>query len=515
MICRRLAALLAARRTALAAEGGFTMVLALTVLTVVSLMIAAGFVAAKGDINSQQHALEAKRAFYSARAGLNAFLYKLNRNTELWQTCPSQTATTVPGSTGQQYSYTSMPANGASACNASDPVDTMIDFGTGSFRMKFTGTSGTPAVTRTIVASFRRDTPLDYLWYSIYETLDPNTYADPANYQDCAEFLRDGRPSKCLNINWVTGDVVNGPMYTQDQYRICGAPVFGRAGSQDTVETAAPTNGLYAPSGCSNNAQLNGSLIENAPYITPPPDNTNLLTHAQTDGKVYNGTTTIVLNGNTASVTNGGSTTTVNLTTFPIIYVTNTSCSATYSPYSVTYPTTGGCGNVYVKGTYSTPLTIAAANDIIINGDISTNLSGGAVLGMVANNFIRIMHGMNNRTSASYGNCGSATNNPSQTMQNVRIDAAILALNHSFIVDNYDCGAKLGEIEVHGAIAQLFRGTVGTSGGGGGTGYLKDYNYDDRLAVQEPPYLFDLASSSWNVVRETACTQGGTGTNAC
>ncbi|MEO8093117.1 MAG: hypothetical protein ABI726_10465, partial [bacterium] len=168
-----------------------------------------------------------------------------------------------------------------------------------------------------------------------------------------------------------------------------------------------------------------------------------------------------------------------------------------------------------VKGTYSTPLTIAAANDIIVNGDITTNLSGGAVLGMVANNFIRIMHGLNNRTSGSYSNCGSSTNNSSQTMQDVRIDAAILALNHSFIVDNFDCGAKLGKIEVHGAIAQLFRGTVGTSGGGGGTGYLKDYNYDDRLAVQEPPYLFDLASSSWHVVRETACTQGGTGTDAC
>ena len=76
-------------------------------------------------------------------------------------------------------------------------MGTLIDFGTGSFRMKFTGTSGTPAVTRTIVASFRRDSPLDFLWYSVYETLDPNTYADPASKQDCAEFLRDGRPSDC------------------------------------------------------------------------------------------------------------------------------------------------------------------------------------------------------------------------------------------------------------------------------------------------------------------------------
>ena len=59
-------------------------------------------------------------------------------------------------------------------------------------------------------------------------------------------------------------------------------------------------------------------------------------------------------------------------------------------------------------------------------------------------------------------------------------------------------------------IAQLFRGTVGTTSGGSSvTGYLKNYTYDDRLAVQQPPYLFDLASASWRVVRETGCVQGG------
>ena len=36
-------------------------------------------------------------------------------------------------------------------------------------------------------------------------------------------------------------------------------------------------------------------------------------------------------------------------------------------------------------------------------------------------------------------------------MQNMRIDAAILGTRHSFIVDNYDCGARLGQLEVNGA----------------------------------------------------------------
>jgi hypothetical protein len=62
-----------------------------------------------------------------------------------------------------------------------------------------------------------------------------------------------------------------------------------------------------------------------------------------------------------------------------------------------------------------------------------------------------------------------------------------------FIVDNYDCGSPLGALTVNGAIAQKFRGTVGThSGPVVATGYVKDYTYDNRLTVREPPFLFDI-----------------------
>jgi hypothetical protein len=227
---------------------------------------------------------------------------------------------------------------------------------------------------------------------------------------------------------------------------------------------------------------------------------------------VYSGTTRITLNGNTASVTvNGVAQPTVNLTADPIIYVTNSSgCTGTYSPYNVSYPTSSPCGNVYISGNYSSSLTIAAANDIVVTGNVTTSLSGTAVLGLVANNFIRVQHNVTARSSATPYSCGSAANVAAETHPNIRIDAAILALRHSFIVDNYDCGVPIGQLEVNGAIAQLFRGTVGTSSGGTvQTGYLKHYTYDDRFAVQQPPFLFDLGSSSWRVVRETLCVPGG------
>jgi hypothetical protein len=196
---------------------------------------------------------------------------------------------------------------------------------------------------------------------------------------------------------------------------------------------------------------------------------------------------------------------------------------ADYTPFSVSYPATSsssptpghyyGCeGNAYVSGNYDVPVTIASANDILVSGNITTtedgsgSPTGGATLGLVANRFVRVMHGVSPRQSSSRGNCTSTTggtvSNTLQLPNPTKIDAAILALQHSFIVDNFDCGGSLGTLTVNGAIAQFFRGAVGTTGG---TGYVKNYTYDDRLAVLLPPFLFDIATSGWHTVRETLC----------
>ena len=70
----------------------------------------------------------------------------------------------------------------------------------------------------------------------------------------------------------------------------------------------------------------------------------------------------------------------------------------------------------------------------------------------------------------------------------------MLALGHSFIVQNYDEGAQLVTITINGVIAQKWRGPVGTSGG---TGYLK--NYDSRLQYASPPYVQDITETPYRV----------------
>ena len=48
-----------------------------------------------------------------------------------------------------------------------------------------------------------------------------------------------------------------------------------------------------------------------------------------------------------------------------------------------------------------------------------------------------------------------------------------------------------------GAIAQKFRGTVGQIGG---SGYLKDYQYDDRLRFRSPPRFLDPVQAAWRIL---------------
>ncbi len=97
-----------------------------------------------------------------------------------------------------------------------------------------------------------------------------------------------------------------------------------------------------------------------------------------------------------------------------IIYVQSASgCPSTYS-LNTSYATNnqgqyyGACGDVYVHGNYTQPLTIVSDHDIIIvanngtatpgittNVDGSGNPTGNSTLGLVAGDFVRVMHSAN------------------------------------------------------------------------------------------------------------------------
>lgn len=518
-----------------AEESGYTLIAVVGAIALVTTLAGAGLAATNGDLNLTRRDLDTKRAYAAAQAGIADYSFHLNNDNGYWARCTSvpaphavnQVGSTsqkrfVPGSTDTSYAIELLPATGQSSCSTGNPVLTMLEPAgpnTGSFRVRSTGFA--PGVDRSIVATFKRASLLDYIYFTQLETSDPVTYgfANPSAaltgaYAQCSKFIREGRYSQsipgaggqfCNKIVFISADDINGPLHTNDALMICGTPTFGRTAA-DVIEVSSPPVGWTGECGGTNQPNFVGPFVTTAPVLTPPATNGKLKTIA---GTTYTRSclTNITLSGTNMTVQVGTGTP----ATFPfpadgVFYVANgnsscsaNTCSASYSPFTAQYPTSSQCGNVVVRGSYSGQLTIAAENDIIVDGNVTR--SGQGLLGLVANNFVRVKHPFSAQTGA--GNCNGGSNG-SGTVSNLQIDAAILAIQHSFIVDHYDCGATLGTLTVNGAISQKFRGPVGTNSGGSiNHGYAKNYNYDDRLRYQEPPNFLDPVESAWHIQRET------------
>jgi hypothetical protein len=149
-----------------------------------------------------------------------------------------------------------------------------------------------------------------------------------------------------------------------------------------------------------------------------------------------------------------------------------------------------GCrnGDVYVQGVVHAQVTVAAQNYVYITGDLNYQDKTKDMLGLVGNNAVWVWNPM------SYDS-GTDTYTPLLTKDRT-IYAAILSVGHTFMVENYDVGAARGNLNIYGAIAQEFRGTVGTAAG---NGYIKNYNYDPRFKYTAPPKFLSPVSTTYGV----------------
>ncbi len=215
------------------------------------------------------------------------------------------------------------------------------------------------------------------------------------------------------------------------------------------------------------------------------------------------------------------------------------------------YSTTAG--DAFVHGRLRGQMTVAAKNDVVVVHDLTYDgghsLDGTDLLGLIADNNVAVYHpvlrtvterrqvGERRCTLEFWGFClrwenthtpwevdstgsggtnvaGIASTLPpfnsvpvahrdnslgtsAKTWTDPKIDAAILALKRSFGVQQYDAGAPLGRLHVFGAIAQKWRGPVGTGGATISTGYLKEYVYDWRLRNLSPPHFLAPEQSPW------------------
>ena len=565
-------------------EQGFTMI-NVTMVSFAVMGISVGAFAATGsDLRIGVFDRSSKQAYAAAEAGIAEYLSKVNSDNAYWRLCASRPA--VPAHIGQQwngsmpdprawrrvpdsnaeYTIELLPANGARVCDISDANGSMLDRRTGAFQIRVTGRvrqGGRTEGKRSLIATFKRTSFLEFLYFTDYETSDPivkeiQTYGKitrprvgytpdrPAPSlpvwasENCDSYYRDGRDAlrwyrgddqdnprdgnlnddgaiywpdadgrnpwkswsgSCGRIQFGDSDQVQGPLHTNDELYVCGTPEFGRAGRNDRIEITSPNAFIK----CSANTApvVRGDLQTRASNLKPPPDN-GALKGEVLPAYFFTGRTTIELQPDQILVNGVPKPYPAN----GVIYVDSSQCGQEYRPLTP-YSVPEGCGDVYVKGSYNKDLTIAAAKDVIVTGDIvrqNTTPRPDVTLGLIANGFVRVEHklasGPNLNVTYPGASAPSCANSPAQDTDRT-IDAAILALQHSFIVDHYYCGASLGTLTVFGVIAQKYRGPVGTSSG---HGYIKNYQYDDRLSLRQPPHFLDPVRSAWRLRRQTEQT---------
>ncbi len=544
-------------------EAGFTMIMTVLGTSFVLLLVTVAVAAVRGDLHSSQHDLDRKQAYEAARTGIEDYSFHLSKDTGYWAKCTNvakpnavnQVTTPanerrerfVPGSTVEKYMIELIPAEGFKECNPNAPTESMIEHGSerqGTFRIRSTGYAGTANVS--ITATFKSASFLDFVYFTELETLDPVTYGFPnpsteltAVKKQCELTYEAGRnkapyliietevenkfshkmekkveEKNCVKIQFAPTDSLNGPVHTNDTMAICGKPTFGRKPS-DMIEVSAKFPGWYE--NCTGTPNFKGTYITGSAPLEPPETDVKLAEIALPQFH-FEGQVKICLEGSKLIV-GKGATCKENVQyegAYPsngVIYVANSTtetCLPTYSPFTVTYPTSSPCGNAYVHGTYSGQLTIATQNDLVIDGSIcwtgatkcSEFTSGNEMLGLIANNFVRIYHDYPSEVinpTTYNAECGKLEGKTEGMIKNIVIDAAALSINHSVIVDHYNCGSELGTIRINGAIAQRFRGPVGVEG----IGYIKSYNYDDRLKYQEPPSFIEPEKLPWLIGRET------------
>ncbi len=335
----------------------------------------------------------------------------------------------------------------------------------------------------------------------------------------------------CNEPEFKAGDVVAGPVHTNDEILIdCASPSpkFGDS-IDDVVETstlgrlpATPADPNAGWRGCSpptepyvnfastSPARPAGTWRAHAAPLTLPLTNTSLRRDAAAANR-FKGTTKIALHGTTMTVTGTRedgtvlSGTDVAIPADGVVYVsTNGSCPEYNAVDSGAAP--ASCGNLELQGDFATSVTFTAENDIVVKDDVTRTSSGSQfLLGLIASNYVRVDHPVTGCSPASPVTCNFRTGctNVSGSPTDVAIDAAILSLTRSFIVDNWFCGAPLGTLKVQGAIAQMFRGPVSrdsaVAAGPVTTGYAKVYSYDARLKYRSPPHFLDPVQAQWRV----------------
>jgi len=320
------------------------------------------------------------------------------------------------------------------------------------YRIRSTGTIG--SISQTVTNYLQTDNYARYIWFT-----------DGENY--------DG-----TNVWFWDQDHLNGPTHTNGHFNIKGDPVFG-----GEVRSVDDYIRYY-----NNGNNINSSNLSNSPRDVPDfqdtvtlgSDSINMPTQALSLRSASTAVGGLRLTGNTTIVLNSDGT----------MNVTNNNKNPKWNNKNMALPANGALfvnnGSLNISGALSGRLTAGASGDINVMNNITyandprTNPGSTDTLGLISEGDVVI---------------------DSSAPNNLEIDASIMALNTSFMLEDWWQGGARGTLSVFGGIIQKERGPVGTfSGTTKVSGYSKDYNYDVRLLTSPPPFVpttGDYITLSW------------------
>lgn len=319
------------------------------------------------------------------------------------------------------------------------------------YRITSAGTFGN--MTRTLINYVQVDNYARYLWFTDREVFNGS------------------------NVWFWTQDHLNGPTHTNGHFNIAGNPVFESEvrsvddylryfNNGNNINSSALTNPPY------DNPDFQQGVDFGAEIITMPSQALSLRAAAANGGLYLRGNTTVVLNSD-------GS-----------MNVTNSRKG--WNNRNMALPSNGALfvysGNLTVSGTLNGRLTVGSSADVIVPDSIvyaddpRVNPASDDTMGIIAESDIVI---------------------DDAAPTNLEIDACAMALNTSFMMENWWVGPAKGTLTVYGGIIQDERGPVGTFNGTTGqkvSGYSKNYSYDSRLLSSPPPFMpttGDYVTLSW------------------
>jgi hypothetical protein len=211
-------------------DQGIAMVTVIAVTAVLTMFVVAGVAFSIGTLNKSRNDQDWNGALAAAYAGVEDYQSKLSNDPSYVRFGNSASPFTTSPMSSVTPPDVANPAFGTGAAGTwaevagSDDtahfryeVNNSSYYTDGALTLRSTGRVGD--VTRTIYADLKQSGFVDYVYFTDYETIDPFNTSSP-----CYAYAYEGRPSSCQNINFASGDEIDGPVHSNDRIVIeCGA----------------------------------------------------------------------------------------------------------------------------------------------------------------------------------------------------------------------------------------------------------------------------------------------------